>query len=89
MSERDAIDVPTAGTFSREVTRPRAVSKPGDKPNRWTIPLVQCMDCGALYGVDESIVDRDVGRPVGDGDRVVLVWLPETCPKCRNLRVCR
>lgn len=55
------------------------------RENRWTIDEVRCMDCDARF--PPAIVDRDVNRAPGDGARLLLVAMPESCPACRNLKV--
>lgn len=55
------------------------------RENRWTVDEVRCMDCDKKFGPGK--VDRDVNRAAGTGNRVLLVWMPETCPNCRNLKV--
>lgn len=59
-------------------------SKKPMRENRWTVEYVRCMDCGAEF--KPGFVDRDVKRPVGSGNRILLVVMPEVCPKCHNLK---
>ena len=54
------------------------------RENRWDVPVIECMDCGAHF--EGHKVDRDVGRPPGDGLRILLVFCPECCPQCNNLK---
>jgi hypothetical protein len=57
-----------------------------NKENRWTVDEVRCLDCGRTFGLSGANVSRDVGRPMGDGARILMVTLPETCPACHNLK---
>ena len=76
-------------TFFRDGQKdaPLHEPKPGERVNRWTIPEVICLDCGSAFGVDDSCIDRDINRMAGSGNRMMIVWLPEKCPDCNNLKV--
>lgn len=54
------------------------------RENRWTVDEVRCLDCGHTF--TGAKVDRDVGRSPGEGARILMVFLPECCPKCHNLK---
>lgn len=56
------------------------------KENRWTVDEVRCLDCGCSFELPVKNVSRDVGRPMGDGARLLMITLPETCPECHNLK---
>lgn len=75
-------------TFIRDSSEPRheRQPKPGEQVNRWSIPEVICLDCGSAFGIDDSCIERDLNRKPGDGNRVLLVWLPGKCPDCHNLK---
>ncbi len=56
------------------------------RENRWTVDAVRCMDCDTSFV--PLRVDRDVNRQAGTGNRIgrlMLVVMPETCPRCHNL----
>ena len=54
------------------------------RENRWTVDAVRCMDCDTSFVPPH--IDRDVNRRPRTGDRILLVVMPETCPRCHNLR---
>jgi len=52
----------------------------------WDV-LIRCKDCGEVRRVlkpDTSVelVEREAGGPL----RMVLVWIPNACPDCKNIR---
>lgn len=49
----------------------------------WTFSI-ECIDCGAEYVCKN--VDPSVER-LENGNRIAMVWFPNECPKCHNLRV--
>lgn len=55
------------------------------RENRWTVDVVRCLDCDHEFR--GAPVSYDVGRPPGDGARVLMLFVPETCPNCHNLTV--
>jgi hypothetical protein len=49
---------------------------------RWFFQIV-CIDCGATFQFDAP----DVGTKRNEKfKRPVILWVPETCPVCRNLK---
>lgn len=52
----------------------------------------ECVDCGAAFlhaSPDQSVQSVDVDGPDGEttSARAVLLFVPDTCPQCHNLRV--
>lgn len=53
--------------------------------DRWTIVLC-CNDCSTVYEVNRDSVSVSLEQ-TQPHTRVVVVPVPEGCPKCRNLKV--
>lgn len=59
---------------------------PRIRENRWTVDDIRCLDCDATFGLPTNRIARDVNREAGTGPRILVIYLPETCPTCRNLK---
>lgn len=56
-------------------------------PLNWLVQIV-CKDCGHTRQVVEPDTTREILRnSKGKRMRGVLVWIPNECPECRNLRL--
>lgn len=49
----------------------------------WDV-LIRCVDCDATYQVLEPDPSKE---RLEDGQRLVLIDIPNECPECRNLRL--
>lgn len=58
-------------------------SNPKTVPLNWTF-AIECVDCKTEFTVES--VNPSVDR-LERGKRIVMLTIPNECPKCRNLRV--
>jgi hypothetical protein len=52
----------------------------------WDV-LIRCKDCGEVRRVVKpdkgvEVIERESGPPL----RMVLIWVPNACPECKNIR---
>ena len=53
------------------------------KQSSWKC-LVECKDCGTMYEILNPNWSKDV---MPNNTRIVLLYAPNRCPKCRNLKI--
>jgi len=53
------------------------------EPQAWVVHI-ECSFCGASFTVENPDYSREV---LGERTRAVLIWVPQECPACHNIRV--
>ena len=55
-------------------------------PIHWQVHIT-CLTCAAEFDVDADPSRDVVLAKSGQRKRLLLLWVPNECPKCHNLRV--